>query len=226
MQAHRGYSVATDGELLTRCSMSATLRPPLAHFPLQADAGYASPNPLFMKYTPSEGRFAGQVRRLLLFLHALHHCCVAWMCNRNFVHPHHPSPDSWGTGTGPSRPSSQRCNASAPAPQWRATLTQPWRRCTPRCKALPSWKRAGGRSTLQASGTVKWRSHRVRVSGGGVVRTETVHRPLTPLPRQASRSASTTRQPPGPQPQARPVGAVTARVELAGIVKVAGTPQP
>lgn len=37
-QAHRGYSVATDA------------------------AGYASPNPLFMRYTPdSEGRFAGQL---------------------------------------------------------------------------------------------------------------------------------------------------------------------
>ncbi len=36
-QAHRGYSVATD------------------------EAGYSSPNPLFMKYTPdAEGRFAGQ----------------------------------------------------------------------------------------------------------------------------------------------------------------------
>ena len=36
-QAHRGYSVATD------------------------ESGYASPNPLFMKYTPdSEGFFAGQ----------------------------------------------------------------------------------------------------------------------------------------------------------------------
>ncbi len=36
-QAHRGYSLATDGD------------------------GYASPNPLFMKYTPdADGRFAGQ----------------------------------------------------------------------------------------------------------------------------------------------------------------------
>lgn len=35
-QAHRGYTVATDA------------------------AGYASPNPLFMKYTPDEGRFVGQ----------------------------------------------------------------------------------------------------------------------------------------------------------------------
>ncbi len=36
-QAHRGYNMATD------------------------DAGYASPNPLFMKYTPdASGRFAGQ----------------------------------------------------------------------------------------------------------------------------------------------------------------------
>lgn len=35
-QAHRGYSVATDG------------------------SGYASANPLFMKYTPDDGKFAGQ----------------------------------------------------------------------------------------------------------------------------------------------------------------------
>jgi D-galacturonate reductase len=35
-QAHRGYSTAVDGK------------------------GYASPNPLFMKYTPDEGRFVGQ----------------------------------------------------------------------------------------------------------------------------------------------------------------------
>eukprot|EP00522_Entomoneis_paludosa_P006486 CAMPEP_0172455074 /NCGR_PEP_ID=MMETSP1065-20121228/11875_1 /TAXON_ID=265537 /ORGANISM="Amphiprora paludosa, Strain CCMP125" /LENGTH=448 /DNA_ID=CAMNT_0013207525 /DNA_START=75 /DNA_END=1421 /DNA_ORIENTATION=+ len=35
-QAHRGYSVATDS------------------------AGFASPNPLFMKYTPTNGKFAGQ----------------------------------------------------------------------------------------------------------------------------------------------------------------------
>ncbi len=36
-QAHRGYSMATD------------------------EAGYRSVNPLFMKYTPSNGRFAGQL---------------------------------------------------------------------------------------------------------------------------------------------------------------------
>ena len=36
-QAHRGYSIATD------------------------EAGYKSVNPLFMKYTPSNGKFSGQL---------------------------------------------------------------------------------------------------------------------------------------------------------------------
>ncbi len=36
-QAHRGYNMASD------------------------DAGYRSVNPLFMKYTPTDGRFSGQL---------------------------------------------------------------------------------------------------------------------------------------------------------------------
>jgi D-galacturonate reductase len=52
-QAHRGYSVATD------------------------DAGFGSPNPLFMKYTPDvQGRFAGQTgygyRSIEAFVDAVH----------------------------------------------------------------------------------------------------------------------------------------------------------
>ena len=49
-QAHRGYSMASDGD------------------------GFKSPNPLFMKYAPSEGRFSGQLGygyRYLLIARAL-----------------------------------------------------------------------------------------------------------------------------------------------------------
>ena len=44
-QAHRGYNMSSDA------------------------AGYASVNPLFMKYTPSDGKFAGQLGKYIAHIH-------------------------------------------------------------------------------------------------------------------------------------------------------------
>ena len=65
-QAHRGYSVATEG------------------------TGYASPNPLFMKYTPSEGRFVGQAgygyRSIEVFVEAVRAIASGRASARDFDH--------------------------------------------------------------------------------------------------------------------------------------------
>ena len=65
-QAHRGYTAATDGEgheglrLAVRDSWGWAA-PFVASAFLHAAAGFASPNPLFFKYTPDDGKFVGQV---------------------------------------------------------------------------------------------------------------------------------------------------------------------
>ena len=66
-QAHRGYSVATDA------------------------LGFMSENPLFMKYTPTDGRFAGQAgygyRSIEAFIEAAEAVTCGAACDEPLARP-------------------------------------------------------------------------------------------------------------------------------------------